>query len=114
MALVRYTGITPVAGSTVSVFRSGTQVLVDLYEDQAGAMPLANPFTADTDTGAYTFVAEQEALDVVIGQADEAPEARVPLPPSVIFNGDSPARRVALIIEDPDTREIVTLAEVMY
>ena len=114
MALTRYSGTAPVAGSTVNVLLSGLQVLATLFEDLAGLVPLGNPFTADTFTGAYTFVAEQAAYDVQLWQSAAVPSTRVPLPPSVIFNGTSPTRTATLVIEDPDLDEEIVLVQVMY
>lgn len=114
MAIARYSGSTPTPGSTVSVFAQGTQNLVDLFEDLAGLVPMANPFTSDTLSGNYTYCTENVLLDETIGAATVVPATREPLPPSVVFSGVSPARVATLWAEDPDTGEQVVFAQVVY
>ncbi len=63
MAITRYNGLTPVAASTVTVYRRGTQDLATLYAD-VQATPLGNPFTSDTLTGYYSFWAAFADYDV--------------------------------------------------
>src|SRR5690242_6437126 len=72
MAVVRYTGTAPVAGAIVNVFFPGTQAPATIYDDLL-LTPKSNPFTADLLTGAYTFCAEQQAYDIVLGETGAAP-----------------------------------------
>lgn len=112
MALDRYSGTAPVAGSTVSVFETGTQVLADLYEDLDGLVPMSNPFTADTESGAYTYVAESAVYDVSLVAQSAVPLDPTPELPTVVFAGTPPDRTATLYAIDPDDGASITLVQV--
>jgi hypothetical protein len=114
VALALYSGTAAVAGSTVTVYESGTLDVATLYEDIDGLVPLSNPFTADVNSGAYQFVAETAAYDVEVAQPADPPSETVPMPSEVRFNGTTPDRTATLVVEDPSTGELITLVQQRY
>ena len=115
MALVKYVGLAPCAGATVSVFDHGTLDLVTLFQEIDGVTPLVNPFTADSRTGAFRFVAEEGDYDIQIRTEMIAPSLRVPdAELYVIFQGTSPLRRASLVVDDAGTGEQIVISERVY
>lgn len=111
--IVRYTGLAPVAGATITVVDHGTADLVDLFEDLDGATPLGNPLTADARTGIYAFCAEQGDYDVQIQTGNALPSARTPdANVYAVAAGTSPNRTVSLVADDEGNQ--IVLSQVTY
>jgi hypothetical protein len=112
VALQKYIGLSPCAGATVSVFDHGTLTFVSLFEDLAGLVPLANPFTADSRTGVYRFVADDGSrYDIQIDTALIDPSIRTPdAELYVVASGVTPNRFITLIAEDQG--EQIILAQI--
>jgi len=113
MALQQYSGIAPSPGTTLSVFLAGTQNFATIFAD-ADQTPLANPFTADQFTGAYTFWADDDngPFDVVVGGVLIPGDVLDADDLQVSIVGVSPNRTVTLFIDDNGTQ--VVLAQVIY
>lgn len=63
----------PLGGATVTVYETGTLNLANLFSDNAGVTPLANPFTADAVTGIFAFYAADGHYDVTITKTGATP-----------------------------------------
>lgn len=72
MAIVRYSGTSPVAGATLAVYLENTQDPATIYAN-ALLTPLANPFTVDAVTGAYVFYADDAVNYDLVLSADNPP-----------------------------------------
>jgi len=73
MTLPRYTGVTvqtttnaPAPTATVTVYLHNTNDKADLFSDEAGATPLANPLTSDAVTGLFTFCVANGLYDLTV------------------------------------------------
>ena len=76
LPLARYSGVTVNVGANayllvapsavVTVYIAGTLVPASLFSDSGGAHPLANPFTSDSVTGAFTFCAGNGLYDITV------------------------------------------------
>lgn len=73
MPIVRYEGISPVAGIPLTVYLQGTQQPATIYADPL-LTPLSNPFNVDGVTGDYVFYADdQVAYDLQLGVGTGTP-----------------------------------------
>jgi hypothetical protein len=96
--LALYTGIAPVPGSTMIVRLAGTLVPATIFLDPLST-PLGNPFTADQNTGAWRFYADDAALyDVTAVSVAAPPTAELTL--QLTASGVSPARVIRLYAID--------------
>jgi len=73
VTLPRYTGVTvqtttnaPAPAATVTVTLHNTSVPADLFSDENGATPLANPLTSDAVTGLFTFCVANGLYDITV------------------------------------------------
>lgn len=73
MTLPRYTGVTvqtttnaPAPAATVTVNLHNTSTPADLFSDEAGSSPLANPLTSDAVTGLFTFCVANGLYDITV------------------------------------------------
>lgn len=73
MTLPRYTGVTvqtatnaPAPAATVTVNLHNTSTPADLFSDEGGATPLANPLTSDAVTGLFTFCVANGLYDLTV------------------------------------------------
>lgn len=73
MTLPRYTGVTvqtttnaPAPAATVTVYQHNTNIPADLFSDEAGTTPLANPLTSDAVTGIFTFCVANGLYDLTV------------------------------------------------
>jgi hypothetical protein len=56
-AFTSSTGVAVAPSASIAVRREDTGALASIWSDEAGASPLANPFTADPSDGSFTFYA---------------------------------------------------------
>lgn len=67
-------GVSPVASATISVFVVGTLTFATIYaDDLTPPTPLANPFTADAETGQFLFYANQASYDIQVRVPNDPP-----------------------------------------
>lgn len=112
MALVLFSGCAPVAGATITVRLAGTITDADIYADE-DETPLGNPFSADAETGLFTFwSAEGVDLDIVVNTGGADPSLRVPdANLYAIASGASPARVMSLVADDDGAQVVIAQSD---